>query len=166
MEEVVLVNEQDQPVGTMEKMAAHQQGLLHRAFSLLIYNNRGDMLLQKRASTKYHSGGLWSNACCSHPRPGETVKDAVERKLLQEMGMKAEIHFSHTFIYHVNFGGLIEHELDHVFTATTDTKPVLNPMEVEDWKYISMVELQRDLIDHPERYSFWFHLIMKHRTPR
>jgi isopentenyl-diphosphate delta-isomerase len=161
MEQVILVDEKDNAVGTLEKMEAHQKGLLHRAFSLLIYNSKGEMLLQKRALNKYHSGGLWSNACCSHPRPEESMSDAIQRKLLQEMGITVDTHYSHKFIYRATFGKLTEYECDHIYTGTFDGVPQFNAEEVADWRYMSVNELLLDIDHHPERYSFWFKLIMK-----
>jgi len=117
--DVILVNEQDQPVGTMEKMEVHQKALLHRAFSVFLFNDRGEMLLHKRADSKYHSGGLWTNACCSHPRPGEDTRSAAEKRLQEEMGIVTPLTKAFDFIYKASFdNGLTEHEFDHVFTGT------------------------------------------------
>jgi len=137
MESVVLVDEHDNAVGIMEKMEAHQKGLLHRAFSILLFNNKGEMLLQKRASQKYHSGGLWTNTCCSHPLPGETMTNATSRKLKQEMGIDTNIEFAFKFIYKSPLDkDLVEHEFDHVFIGTFNGTPSINKEEVEDWKFI------------------------------
>ncbi len=163
MEEVVLVDTSDNEIGVMEKMEAHRKGLLHRAFSVLIYNSKGEMLLQKRAKDKYHSGGLWSNACCSHPRPGESMQQAVERKLMQEMGIDITVDYSHKFIYRADFGGLIEHECDHIYTGKYDGAPVTNPHEVEGWKYMKLAEIRMDMTQHPQSYSYWFKLIMEQK---
>lgn len=161
-ERVILVDEQDVVVGDMEKLAAHVQGALHRAFSVLIYNTRGEMLLQRRAAGKYHSPLLWSNACCSHPRPGEEMTDAVTRRLTEEIGLTCEAKFLHRFLYKIDFeNGLTEHEMDYVFVGTTDDLPVLNPHEVDAFKYMPMNDLHQDMLAHPEDYTFWFHLIMK-----
>jgi isopentenyl-diphosphate delta-isomerase len=163
MEEVILVDEQDHAVGTMEKMQAHQQGVLHRAFSILLFNSIGELLLQKRALSKYHSGGLWTNTCCSHPLPGESMEDAVRRKLNQEMGIDFQPEFLYKFIYRTTLDkGLIEHEYDHVFTGTCDKTPSINKAEVADWKFVSMASLKKDIVQHPDNYTYWFKLIMEH----
>lgn len=161
-EQVILVDENDQEVGEMGKLLAHQEGHLHRAFSVILYNSNGEMLLQQRASTKYHSPSLWSNACCSHPKPGETLEAAVNRRLMEEIGIICETRFSHRFQYKIDFeNGLIEHEIDHVFIGTTDSTPVVNPAEVDTFKYMNVNELQSDMKKYPSKYTFWFHLIMK-----
>jgi isopentenyl-diphosphate Delta-isomerase len=163
MEKVILVDENDNSVGTMEKMEAHQKGLLHRAFSILIYNSKGEMLLQKRASSKYHSGGLWTNACCSHPLPGETVAEATRRRLKFEMGIDLQPKYAYKFIYKAPLDkDLIEHELDYVFTAEYNEAPNVNPDEVEDWKYINVADLKKDIQQHPEHYTYWFKVILEH----
>jgi len=161
MEKVILVDEHDAVVGEMEKMEAHQKGVLHRAFSILIFNTRGKMLLQKRSQKKYHSGGLWTNACCSHPFPHENIQHATRRKLKQEMGIDLETEFLYTFIYQAPLDhDLIEHELDHVFIGTFDGAPAINHDEVEDWKYVDMEWLRNDIVVHPEHYTYWFKLIL------
>ncbi len=163
MEMVVLVDELDREVGTMEKMEAHRLGRLHRAFSILLFNRKGELLIQKRANTKYHSAGLWTNTCCSHPRPDEPMEKAIRRKLLHEMGIEAHPAYSHKFIYKTTVGELIENELDHIFTGKFDGEPVINAEEVEDWKYISVPNLILDIQAHPEKYTYWFKLIVKHK---
>src|SRR5687768_14610065 len=136
MEQVILVDNDDNAIGTMEKMEAHQKGCLHRAFSVILYNSQGDMLIQKRSAAKYHSAGLWTNACCSHPLPGENIKDATRRRLKEELGIDVSTEFRYKFIYKANLdGGLIEHELDHVFTGLFDGRPHINEDEVSDWKF-------------------------------
>ena len=156
-EHVVLVDEQDQPLGIMEKMAAHIVPRLHRAFSIFIFNSKGEMLLQQRAFSKYHSPGLWTNTCCSHPRNGETLEQATARRLMEEMGMRCELHEVFTFIYKAPVGlGLIEHEYDHVFFGHTDDLPVLNPDEVASYRYMAIDELAADMQAHPESYTEWF----------
>lgn len=156
-EHVVLVDEQDQPLGIMEKMAAHIVPRLHRAFSIFIFNSKGEMLLQQRAFSKYHSPGLWTNTCCSHPRNGETLEQATARRLMEEMGMRCELHEVFTFIYKAPVGlGLIEHEYDHVFFGHTDDLPVLNPDEVASYRYMALDELADDMQAHPESYTEWF----------
>lgn len=157
VEYVLLVNKNDQPLGTMEKMAAHEKGVLHRAFSVFIFNSRGEMMLQKRASEKYHSGGLWTNAVCSHPKAGEDVRLAAKRRMMEEMGFECDIRNSFTFLYKSDVGdGLTEHEFDHVFIGYSDTQPNPNPEEVEDWKYADMNWLLTDVKEHPENYTVWF----------
>jgi isopentenyl-diphosphate Delta-isomerase len=163
MDKVILVDEKDNPIGTMEKLEAHRQGVLHRAFSVLIYNSKGEMLLQKRAVGKYHSGGLWTNACCSHPLPGEKMEDATRRRLREEMGINLQPTFAYTFIYKTALDSdLIEHELDHVYTATFDGEPLVNVNEVEDWKYVNVNWLKTDVLINPQHYTYWFKLILNH----
>jgi isopentenyl-diphosphate delta-isomerase len=164
MTEVILVDANDNAIGTMEKMEAHEKGLLHRAFSVLIFNSKGELLIQKRASTKYHSGGLWTNTCCSHPTPQESIEQAAKRRLKEEMGIEAEPAFTYKFIYKTDLDkNLIEYEVDHVLTAQFDGEPKVNENEVEDWKYVSLKELQRDAQDNPHLYTEWFKLILKHQ---
>jgi isopentenyl-diphosphate delta-isomerase len=164
MTEVILVDANDNAIGTMEKMEAHEKGLLHRAFSVLIFNSNGELLIQKRASTKYHSGGLWTNTCCSHPTPQESIEQAAKRRLKEEMGIEAEPTFTYKFIYKTDLDkNLIEYEVDHVLTAQFDGEPKVNENEVEDWKYVSLKELQRDAQDNPHLYTEWFKLILKHQ---
>jgi isopentenyl-diphosphate delta-isomerase len=158
MEEVVLVNEQDQQVGTKEKLAAHKEGLLHRAFSIFIFNDKHEMLLQQRAFTKYHSGGLWTNACCSHPRVGESPLAAAQRRLKEEMGFVTNLEPFFSFIYRADVGGdLIEHEYDHVFLGTY-SGPIdkLNPEEVAAYRWISLEELVSEIAISPEHFTEWF----------
>ncbi|WP_456459547.1 isopentenyl-diphosphate Delta-isomerase [Reichenbachiella sp.] len=157
MEEVVLVDETDKVVGTSEKLAAHKNGQLHRAFSVFIFNSKGEMLLQRRALNKYHSGGLWTNACCSHPRPHEDTLDAAHRRLKEELSMEANLTFLFSFLYKADFeNGLIEHELDHVFVGTSNTNPELNPDEAMEYKYIATSDLVEDIEQHSENYTVWF----------
>lgn len=164
MTEVILVDANDNAIGTMEKMEAHEKGLLHRAFSVLIFNSNGELLIQKRASTKYHSGGLWTNTCCSHPTPQESIEQAAKRRLKEEMGIEAEPTFTYKFIYKTDLDkNLIEYEVDHVLTAQFDGEPKVNENEVEDWKYVSLKELQRDAQNNPHLYTEWFKLILKHQ---
>ncbi len=155
-ERVILVDENDQEIGLKEKLSAHREGALHRAFSLFVFDSRGRLLLQKRAAEKYHSGSLWSNTCCSHPRPQEPVEEAVHRKLRLEMGFDCDVKKVFHFIYQVQFENqLVEHELDHVFIGTFDGDPVPNPDEVEDWKWVDPEELRKDLRANPEIYAYW-----------
>jgi len=166
MEHVLVVNAQDEVIGTMEKMEAHRTGTLHRAFSVLVFNSRGEMLIQKRAHTKYHSPALWTNACCSHPRPEEDILDAGKRRLKEEMGIDATPVFAYKFTYKTIFNPLmIEHEVDHVLVATYDGSPTVNQTEVEDWKFVSMEELKKDIAADPQRFTSWFKLIMDHKHP-
>jgi isopentenyl-diphosphate Delta-isomerase len=163
MEHVILVTADDKPIGTMEKMEAHKKGILHRAFSVLLFNSKGELLLQKRATGKYHSAGLWTNTCCSHPMPGEEIENAARRRLIEEMGVDAEPTFAYKFIYRVQLeNNLLEHELDHVLLGTFDGEPQINPHEVAAWKYIDIPSLKADVQLHPERYTYWFKLILDH----
>jgi isopentenyl-diphosphate Delta-isomerase len=163
MEYVILVDEQDREVGTMEKMEAHVKGVLHRAFSVLVFNSKGEMLIQRRADCKYHSAGLWTNTCCSHPRPGEKIEDAAQRRLEEEMGISLTPEKAYSFIYRTELGGgLIEYELDHVLTAYYDGEPALNAEEAQDWRYISIPELKSLVSTHPDDFTIWFKLIVGH----
>jgi len=155
-DQVVLVNEDDVEIGLMPKLEAHQKGVLHRAFSVFIFNSEGEMLLQQRAFGKYHSEGLWSNTCCSHPLPDESTHHGAVRRLGQEMGIEAELQFLFTFQYHVNLeNGLAENELDHVFWGISDAVPEINTQEVSNYKYIRMDDLKADLANNPESYTEW-----------
>lgn len=161
-EQVILVDEHDGVIGTMEKMEAHEKGLLHRAFSVFIFNPRGEMLIHQRAIEKYHSGGLWTNACCSHPRKGETIEEAAHRRLVEEMGLDCELQEQFHFIYKASLdGGLMEHELDHVLFGIFNGYPKPNPDEVMAWKYIAMPDLQEDIRINPEKYTVWFKIAMQ-----
>ncbi len=157
--QLILVNENDDVVGSMEKMEVHERGLLHRAFSVFIFNKKGEMLLQKRATKKYHSGGLWTNACCSHPCEGEATEPAAHRRLREEMGFDTVLKKSFSFVYKAHFSnGLTEYEFDHVFTGTYDGEIRPAPEEVSDYKYIPMGELQQDLLQNPQNYTAWFQI--------
>src|SRR5690606_8808547 len=139
MEHVILVDENDRAIGTMEKMEAHRKGVLHRAFSVLLFNSKGELLIQKRSAGKYHSAGLWTNTCCSHPRPDETLTEAATRRLQEEMGIQVDVEPLYNLIYKVNLdGGLSEHELDHVLIGHFDGEPDLNHNEASAWRYASM----------------------------
>ncbi len=156
-ENVILVDKADNELGLMEKMQAHEQGVLHRAFSVFIFNSKGEMLLQQRAFGKYHSPGLWTNTCCSHPRHGESNSDAASRRLSEEMGMQCDIQELFHFIYKADVGqGLTEHELDHVFIGTSDMTPDINPEEVADFRYVDMQTLRDDIVKKPGDYTVWF----------
>lgn len=166
MEHVILVNENDEVLGTMEKMEAHQKGVLHRAISIFIYNSRGEMLIHQRALNKYHSGGLWTNTCCSHPRPEESILDAANRRLQEEMGMSCSLAASHSFIYKAALDqNLWEHELDHVLIGITDEEPQPNPEEVMHYRWIDLPTLQQDLQDNPGNYTEWFKIICAKGIP-
>ncbi|MBV7441912.1 isopentenyl-diphosphate Delta-isomerase [Weeksellaceae bacterium TAE3-ERU29] len=161
-EKVVLIDEKDSVLGLMEKMEAHIKGELHRAFSVFVFNDKGETLIQKRALEKYHSPGLWTNTCCSHPRENETYLDAAKRRIQEEMGFICPLEFQFSFIYKADVGGgLIEHELDHVFTGKFNGIPKLNPEEVCDYKWISMPDLETDVKNNPQNYTEWFKIILK-----
>jgi len=157
MEYVVLVDNNDNAIGTMEKQQAHVEGVLHRAFSIFIFNSENKLLLQKRASSKYHCGGLWTNTCCSHPRENEIILDAANRRLQEEMGMQCELKPLFNFVYKAEFeNGLTEHEYDHVFVGQSNQIPELNTEEVEDYRYIDLEELQAEIKVSPQNFTPWF----------
>ena len=160
MEEVILVDETDTPLGKMEKMEAHKKALLHRAFSVFIFNSKGEMLLQRRASGKYHSPGLWTNACCSHPRPGEETHSAALRRLKEELGITTTLTKLFDFTYRsVYDNGLTEFEFDHVFAGVYDDRDIRpDPAEVSDFCFRSSGDIQVDLQRSPAKYTTWFHL--------
>jgi isopentenyl-diphosphate delta-isomerase len=159
---VILVDPTDKETGVMEKMEAHRRALLHRAISVFIFNTKGEWLLQRRALDKYHSGGLWTNTCCSHPYPGETNLDASNRRLAEEMGMEARLKELFSFIYKEKLDhDLTEHELDHVFYGISDEVPKINTGEVMDWKYVNYFTLYRDIQSNPENYTVWFRKIVE-----
>lgn len=158
---VTLIDQYDHPIGAMAKMEAHEKGLLHRAFSVIIYNAEGEMLLQRRAHGKYHSGGLWTNACCGHPAPQEEVALSAVKRLREEMGIGAEIRPLMTLVYHACLdNGLQEHEYDHIFVGLSDEVPDPDPEEVREYKYMSMPQIQEDIQRHEEAYTEWFKLII------
>ena len=160
LEEVILVDENDDAIGTCEKLAAHVNGgKLHRAFSIFIFHSStGKLMLQKRAKHKYHFGSLWTNTCCSHPRPGETVREAATRRLQEEMGFIVPLTEKTVFTYRAEDkeSGLTEHEIDHVFIGTFDESPTPNPEEVEDWCWKEREAIERDLAENPDKYTPWF----------
>ncbi|MDT7605404.1 MAG: isopentenyl-diphosphate Delta-isomerase [Acidobacteriota bacterium] len=158
LEQVILVDEFDREVGVREKLEAHREGVLHRAFSVFVFDSTKRLLLQKRAATKYHSGGLWSNTCCGHPRPGEATAVAARRRLKEEMNFDCELREAFAFLYRAEVGALVEHEYDHVFVGVYDGEPVPDGAEVEDWKRVSLTDLRRDLRAKPERYTDWLRL--------
>jgi len=158
-EELILVDENDNPVGFETKLKAHENdGKLHRAFSVFVFDGAGRMLLQRRAKGKYHFAGLWTNACCSHPRKGEALQDAVHRRLLQEFGFDAELREIFSFIYRASDpeSGLAEYEFDHVFCGEFDGEPRPNPGEIDEWKWVGIAELLTDLESNPQNYTPWF----------
>lgn len=156
-ERIVLVDEQGRGIGEAGKLHVHREGILHRAFSVFIFDRDGRFLLQQRAEGKYHSGGLWSNTCCSHPRPGEDVSDAAGRRLVEEMGMRCDLQPMFETSYRANVSnGLIENEYVHVFTGICDRAPLPNPAEVMDYRWMDADELRASLDRQPDAYSFWF----------
>lgn len=162
MEEVVLINPEDEVLGSMEKMQAHENGLLHRAFSVFLFNEKGEMLLQKRAATKYHSPNQWTNAVCSHPRINETYEAGAKRRLAEELGIVVDIEEKFHFIYKAKVGeNLWEHELDHVFTGLYSGKFNLNPEEVSEVRFILMEDLEAEMLSNPEYFTEWFKIILK-----
>lgn len=169
-EEVVLVNERDEVLGRMEKLEAHRRGVLHRAFSIFIFHSDGSLLMQRRTASKYHSGGLWTNTCCGHPRPEEKLLDAASRRLLEEMRIDPPLTPRFTFTYRAELdGGLVEHELDQVYFGTHDGGADPDPLEADAWRYISPADIDAELEAHPERYTVWFKLcwseVKQHLTP-
>ena len=156
-ENVILVDEKDNQVGLMPKLEAHQKGLLHRAFSVFIFNSDYKLLLQKRASSKYHSGGLWTNTCCNHPRDGEDIIDAANRRLNEEMGIKTSLRKVFDFIYTAELdNNLIEKEIDHVIQGVYDIDPIINKDEAEDFKWVDMETLKNDIENNKDQYTVWF----------
>lgn len=156
---VVLVDPQDRELGLMEKMEAHQKGVLHRAFSFFIFNSKGEWLLQQRAWDKYHSPGLWTNACCSHPRQGETPAAAATRRLQEEMGLYCQASPAFKFLYRSEFSNaLIEHELDHVLIGYSDTPPAPCPDEVASYRYVSLSDLEVEMKQNPAHFTVWFRI--------
>lgn len=159
-EQVILVNEKDEPIGLMNKMEAHEKAVLHRAFSVFILNDSNEVMLQQRAHHKYHSPLLWTNTCCSHQRAGETNIEAGKRRLYEEMGFNAELKELFQFIYKAPFdNGLTEHELDHVMIGYSNEVPSINPEEVESWKWMKIEDIKEDMIQNPLLYTVWFKII-------
>lgn len=158
-DEVILVNDRDEVEGYMDKMEAHEKGLLHRAFSIFIFNSRGEMLLQRRAMNKYHSGGLWTNACCSHPRPQEDIHNAIQRRLKEEMGFETPLIKIFDFTYNTEFeNGLIEHEFDHVFAGEFEGEINYDKKEVMDYCYKKMDDIQESLQRQHGQFTAWFRI--------
>ncbi|MEA2097899.1 MAG: isopentenyl-diphosphate Delta-isomerase [Patescibacteria group bacterium] len=161
-EEIILVDKNDKEIGTGEKMKVHQDGALHRAFSIFVFNSQNKMLLQKRAKTKYHCGGLWTNTCCSHPRAGELLEEAIHRRLQEEMGFDCELKEIGNFIYKAEFdNGLTEHEYDHIFTGKFDSTPNLNPEEADDYKWIDLNNLKKKIKKNPDDFTVWFKIALE-----
>lgn len=161
-EEVILVNANDEAIGTMEKMEAHEKGCLHRAFSVFIFNTKGQMLLQKRALDKYHSAGLWTNTCCSHPRPGENTIDAAKRRLKEEMGIETDLKAHTIFTYKTEFDNqLTEHEVDHVFTGIYNKDPEINPTEVDTFCWKTTDEIKSEIQHSPHLFTSWFKIALE-----
>ncbi len=160
-EQVILVDVQDQAIGLMEKLEAHKKGLLHRAFSVFIFNSKRELLLQQRAFDKYHASGLWTNTCCSHQRVGESDLAAAHRRLQEEMGLSCELRYAFNFIYKASLdNGLTEHEFDHVFIGHSDQLPVINAKEVADYKYADLNWLKQDIIQKPHLYTPWLKICL------
>ena len=161
-EYVILVDEQDLEIGTMEKMEAHEKALLHRAFSIFIFNDNGQLMLQQRAFEKYHSPGLWTNTCCSHQRKGETTMNAAHRRLVEEMGFDTVLEEKFAFIYKATFdNGLTEHEFDHVLVGNYNKAPLLNFDEAANWRWVSLENVKKDIDTSPENYTPWFRIIFQ-----
>lgn len=161
-EKVILVNEHDEQIGLMPKQEAHEKGVLHRAFSIFIFNDNGDLMLQQRAMHKYHSPGLWTNTCCSHQREGESSLKAGFRRLDEEMGFTTNLKEKTSFIYKAPFdNGLTEHEFDHILVGTFNEDPIINPDEVAQWKWMPLKEVKEDILNNPEQYTAWFKIIFE-----
>lgn len=166
-EQLILVDAHDRELGVGEKLQTHREGALHRAFSVFVFDGRGRLLLQRRASGKYHSAGLWSNTACGHPRPGEATREAARRRLREEMGFDCELRPAFEFVYRAEVGGaLVEHEYDHVFVGTHEGDPAPDPSEVGEWRWVEMGELRRLLQAEPERYSYWLKTAVESRPGR
>ena len=164
---MILVSETDDQLGLMGKMEAHKKGVLHRAFSVFVFNKRGELLLQQRALDKYHSPGLWTNTCCSHQRDGESSLGAGKRRLKEEMGFHCDLEEVFWFIYSAAFdNGLTEHELDHVMVGYYDNDPVINPQEVASFKWMSLDKVKKDIAEHPDNYTEWFKIIFNEYDER
>ena len=159
--QLILVNDNNEAVGVGEKLQIHQDGLLHRAFSVFILNSKKELLLQRRALQKYHSAGLWSNTCCGHPRPGEQIVSAARRRLKTEMGLDCQLREIGSFIYRAEVGnGLVEHEFDHILTGQSQMDPILNPAEAIGWRWIRFNTLEADIYEHPQVYTRWLKIII------
>ncbi|MFV8224679.1 isopentenyl-diphosphate Delta-isomerase [Christiangramia aquimixticola] len=161
-EKVILVNENDEQIGLMEKIEAHEKALLHRAFSVFVFNEKNELMIQQRAHSKYHSPGLWTNTCCSHQREGESNIEAGKRRLEEEMGFTTALKDTISFIYKAPFdNGLTEHEYDHILVGNFDGEPNLNPDEVAAWKWMSLEDIHNDMRENPDIYTAWFKIIFE-----
>ena len=161
-EKVILVNEKDEQIGLMEKIEAHEKALLHRAFSVFVFNDKNELMIQQRAHSKYHSPDLWTNTCCSHQREGESNIEAGKRRLQEEMGFTTPLKETISFIYKAPFdNGLTEHEYDHILIGYFEGEPDLNPDEVAAWKWMSLEELKKDMVKNPDIYTEWFKIIFE-----
>lgn len=158
--QVILVDETDRELGKAEKLEAHKRGQLHRAFSMFVFNNKGELMLQQRAKSKYHSGGLWTNTCCSHPQPGHDLNADAHERLNFEMGFDCELKEIFSFVYKGELGELTEYEFDHVFIGSYNGEAHPNPEEADAWKWIKIEELQKDIENNPERYTVWFKIAL------
>ena len=166
MQTLILVNRRDKQLGIMEKLEAHRRGLLHRCFSIFIMNGKGETLLQRRAVNKYHSGGLWSNSCCGHQRPGEETLKAGQRRLKEEFGFACDLRKIHHFTYRTVFSnGLTEHEYDHVLAGHFDGAPKPDPEEILEWKWVKLEELKKDINQAPQNYTYWLKTCFTDVTP-
>lgn len=164
---VILVDESDREIGTMEKLEAHQKGLLHRAFSILVFNSKHELLIHKRADGKYHSSNLWTNTCCSHPAPGETIEAASHRRLREEMGFDCPMDSQFHFIYRTELeNNLIEYELDHVLLGFYEGDVFPNPEEVSDFRWVALEQLQQEMQADPAKFTFWFKLIVENHIEK
>ncbi|MBA4851544.1 isopentenyl-diphosphate Delta-isomerase [Emticicia sp. BO119] len=160
--EIIVVNDIDEEVGSGEKLRVHQQGLLHRAFSVLIFNDNNELLIHQRVFNKYHSGGLWTNTCCGHPNVNESIKTAAERRLGEEMGFTCNLDFLYKFHYKTTFDNqLTENEIDHVFTGVYNNTFEVNPAEVLDYKWVSVANIVEAIANNPQNYTFWFKKIIQ-----
>jgi isopentenyl-diphosphate Delta-isomerase len=163
--EIILVNKSDEEIGTGEKLMVHQKALMHRAFSVLVFNENNELLIHKRTAHKYHSGNLWTNTCCGHPNAGEGIADAAYRRLGEEMGFQTDLQFLYKFHYIAPFeNGLTENEIDHVFIGFYDNSFIPNPEEVADFAWINVAEITADAQSNPEKYTFWFRLILQNEA--
>ncbi|SES91507.1 isopentenyl-diphosphate Delta-isomerase [[Clostridium] polysaccharolyticum] len=159
---VICVDEQDNGLGVMEKMEAHEKGILHRAFSIFVWNQKEELMIHQRALEKYHSGGLWTNTCCSHPQPGEELLESAHKRLIAEMGFDCNLKESFSFLYQTEFeDGLVEHEFDHVIMGCYEGAATPNPEEVCDYKWVPLDELERDMKVNPKKYTVWFRIAME-----
>jgi isopentenyl-diphosphate delta-isomerase len=160
-EKVILVDKNDKEIGIGEKLQTHKKGELHRAFSVFVFNSKDELLLQKRAKSKYHSGGLWTNTCCSHPKPGELIEKTIHRRLKEEMGFDCNLKQIFNFYYKEKLDNIFfEHEWDYIFFGKFDGEPMPNPEEVDDWKWISLEELKKDMLKNSGNYTAWLKILI------